>query len=138
MNPPQRGVTLIEIVLALGILAVALLSLIAVFVSGLKLADSSDQVTTASTIGQEFLELTKVRGYDQLAVGTFDGRTGDAQDPATGFPASPYPLVRRENRDFTLVVECADVGSTVRSVKVDVYWDVKSGGKVTFYTRVHR
>lgn len=124
--------------MALGIVTVALLSLMAVFISGLKLAEASDQVTTASTVGQEFLERTKAKGFDMLTLGTFDAKAGDLQAVDTGFPPSPYPSVRRENRDYTLVVECIEMTATIRSVKVDVYWDVKSSGKVTFYTRVHK
>ena len=52
----SRGLTLIEVVLSLGILSVVLLSLLAVFTSGLKLARSSDQATVATTVGQEFME----------------------------------------------------------------------------------
>lgn len=138
MRRPQKGVTLIEVMLALGILAVALLSLIAVFTSGLKLARASDQVTTASTVGQEFLELVKGKGYTQTAVGTYDGRVSTPQDTATGFPFAPYPSVKRESGDYTLVVDCQDVTSTIRGVKVEVYWDTQKGGKVTFYTQVHQ
>lgn len=138
MNPRIQGVTLIEVIMALGILAVAILGVMAVFISGLKLSKSSEQVTTASTVGQEFLELTKVRGYDGLMVGKFDGIVATPADPSTGFPVSPYPSVKRDHKDYILVVDCTDITPTIRGVKVDVYWDVKLGAKATFYTRVHK
>ena len=136
MTSSFRGVTVIEILLALGILSIALLSLLATFTSGLKLSQVSNEVTTATTVGQEFLELAKVRGYAQTAVGTFDGRVPDTS-AGVGFPYSPYPAVTRDGRTYTLVVSCSDVSATIRDIKVDVYWDNEATGKVSFYTRVH-
>ena len=133
----SRGLTLIEVVLSLGILSVVLLSLLAVFTSGLKLARSSDQATVATTVGQEFMELVRARGFGSTAVGVYDGRLNDPPDPSTGFPFTPYPAIAIDHETYTLVVTCEDVSPTLRSVKVDVYWDLVREGKLTFYTIVH-
>jgi prepilin-type N-terminal cleavage/methylation domain-containing protein len=137
MMATRKGVSLVEIVIALGILSIALLGLVATFTSGLKLAQVSNEVTTATTVGQEFLELVKARGYTQTATGTYDGRVPDPA-ASVGFPFAPYPTVKRNNQEYALVVTCSDVTTTIRDVRVDVYWEAQRESNISFYTRIHQ
>lgn len=126
-----------ETVLALGILAVALLGLISVFLAGVKAVQNSAQVTTATNVGREFLELVKARGYAGTALGVYSGLEPSQPDAATGFPFAPYPYVIIDGHEYILTVECRDISPTVRSVNVEVYWDLERRAKTSFQLWVH-
>ena len=118
------------------VLAVAILGLAAVFLSGLKMIGASSQLTGATNVGREFLETVKQGTYASTKVGQFDGGKPDAADAATGFPPAPYPTTMVDEHQYTLVVRCQDYSPTIRSIEVDVYWDRDS--KATFRTMVHQ
>lgn len=136
MRSAGRGVTLIEVLLAMSVLIVAILGLATVFISGLKLAQASNNLTAATNLGRELLETVKERGYSGTRVGLFDGRIPTPADAASGFPPAPYPAVTVDNHPYTLVIRCRDHSPTLRAVEVDVYWDEDS--KTTFSTMVHQ
>ncbi len=118
----RRGVTLLEIMLAVGIVAVAILALQAVFLNGLRQMAEAARITAATDVGRSFMESVKKAGYSTTAVGTFDGSVPDTPDAATGFPPPPYPKAPLNGQEFYLVVSCADYAPGLRSVRVDVHW----------------
>lgn len=136
MRRRDKGVTLIEVLIAMIVLAVAILGLAAVFISGLKIIDASSSLTGATNVGREFLETVKQGTYASTSVGQFDGRTPAPPDAATNFPPPPYPTTTVDDHTYTLVVRCQDYSPTLRTVEVDVYWDRDS--KATFRTMVHQ
>ena len=136
MTARARGVTLVEIILAIGVLAVAILGLATVFISGLKLVEASANLTSATNVGREFLETVKEHGYSGTRAGTFDGRTPTPPDARSGFPPAPYPKTTVDQHEYTLVVRCRDYSPTIRTIEVDVYWDRDS--KTSFSTMVHQ
>ncbi len=138
----SRALSLMEVILAIGILAVAVLALIQVFVSGLKLSARSLKVALATEVGREFMEVVRKRGHAMVAPGTYLGDVPTPPDATTGFPPPPYPVATMNQRDFVLVVRAAAVTPDVVSVQVDVY-AADSNGMVTgrpiqFGTWMHR
>ena len=127
----QRALTLLESIIAIGLLALATLSLLTVIVGGMKLMQRSNEMAAANDVAKSVLEAVKrdfrVEGMDALppAAYTFDGRIPDDADdtgPNT-FPPSPYPSIIVGGRQYSVVVEGQNEGPRVRRVKVSVYWD---------------
>ena len=127
-----KGVFLLEIIIALGVVVVAILGLMAAFTAGLKMMNESEKISAAT----EIVEQVKTTGYDKTTVGTYDGWIGEPADGTTGFPPAPYPQVKKQDQDYWLEVECAQVSPVVRMLSVDVHWD--SQGKVTLKTLMHQ
>lgn len=112
--------------IALGILAVAVLTIIATFTGALQLSSKSSEITAATGVGQDFLEAVRDSGYDFVPDGTFsfDGRRGD---PAIdGFPPDPYPVAQVDGRDYSLKVRVDPKGATLKVVSVEVFWGNQS------------
>ena len=119
--------------LALGILAVALLGLMSVFVSGLRLQSQAEEITAATQVGREFLERLKASGPTVPGAGLYDGWQPDARH-SSGFPPDPYPSTTVDGRDFRLTVEVADRSAGLKAVTVEVWWNRSE--KVTLETYV--
>lgn len=135
----RHGLTVLETLIAMGLLSVALLSLLLVFTQGMRWLRQSSQVTGATDVAREFLERVRANGYDQVTPGTYDGRLAvpTAPDPTTGFPPGPYPQGVRNNERYTLVVRADSSGlppNTV-AVKVDVYWNDQAKISLETYLR---
>lgn len=121
--------TLVEVVVAFGILAVAALALIAAFVSGMKLSAHSRDITIASEVAKQVLERTRdelrMFGFDYIPAGTysFDGRAGDFPIGIPPFPPGPYPTTRISDQDYFVVVTGEEPApGRLKNVRVDVYW----------------
>ncbi len=126
------GLSLLEVVIALGLLGVALLSILAVFVSGLRLQSQAEQVTEATQLARELLEEIKASPASVPNSGQFDGRIPDPRSGA--FPPDPYPGVTTSGGEFRLVVELSEKSPELLSVTVEVWWG--EGQKVTLQTYV--
>lgn len=122
MRSLNRGLTIAELVVSVGLLAVVGLALLAAFTAGLKLMQQSTNLTMATDLGREMLENINAGGYAQTALGTFDGRLGQKPDPATGFPGTPYPQGVRDGRNYDLKVRCSQHSFTTRQVMVEIRW----------------
>jgi type II secretory pathway pseudopilin PulG len=127
----QRALTLLEAIVAIGLLALATLSLLTVIVGGMKLMARSNEMAAANDVAKSTLEAIKrdfkLHEMDALPPGvyTFDGRISDPAD-STGpntFPPAPYPSVTVSGIQYNLVVEGLNEGTRIRRVKVSVYWD---------------
>lgn len=116
----RRGLNLAEVMLALGILAVAMLALIGVFTSGLRLLAQSRDAQTATQLARQLLEQVRVSGNVPHAALTFDGSIPTAQ--VAGFPPAPYPAATVANLPFTLVVTTQPIRPDFVAVRVVVRW----------------
>ncbi len=120
----KRALTLLEILLATFLIAVALLALVGVHLEGLRLTRQGREFTRATDLAGALLESVQDLGYDQIPPdGLFDGAKGD---PAVaGFPPSPYPGVTLDSQHFDLKVVAKSRDVHLKSVHVEVSW----GGK---------
>ncbi|MCZ6690653.1 MAG: prepilin-type N-terminal cleavage/methylation domain-containing protein [Planctomycetota bacterium] len=75
IRPRQRGVTLIELMIALSLLAVILASLLAVFDAILSLSQSGSNLTVATLDAQQVMEEAGRFEYDDLLTFTPTQRT---------------------------------------------------------------
>lgn len=135
----RRGLTLAEILIAIGLFAAVTLALGSLVISGLKLNRQGGEMSLATEFGREFLETVKQRGYPMISNGTFDGRLATPTPPvvATGFPPAPYPFpISPSNSKYRLVVVAGDFSPGVKSVQVDVWYAARS--KIRLYTLVHQ
>lgn len=126
------GVSLLEVLLALGILSVALLGIMGVYAIGMKQSVVAEQSFQATEMGSEILERVGELGFDDLPDTdvVFDGRRGD---PAvSGFPPAPYPT----RGDLKAEVYVDQLSPTLKSVCVKVYY--QSGRNVGFQTYFRR
>jgi len=116
----RLALTLAEVIIAVGLLGLATLSLMAVFIGGLRLMSRSEVRTSASNLGNAVLEsITDIGGFHAIpdTDRTFDGNVPDPT--SSGFPPSPYP----GNAEFTITVETKIVTASTRAVQVTVRWD---------------
>lgn len=118
-----------EIVLAFGLLAVAILALIAMFTSGVKLSAQARNITVATELGKQVIERArakvKLSGFSYLPAGTytFDGRAGDPIAGTPVFPPAPYPSTLVEHQEYFVVVSGAEPSADqLKNLRVDVYW----------------
>jgi prepilin-type N-terminal cleavage/methylation domain-containing protein len=75
-KPDQRGITMIELLVAMVLLAVALLALAASFPYALYGVVVSGSQATAVLLAQEAIERARSADYGQIASLSFDGSTG--------------------------------------------------------------
>ena len=103
-----QGFTLLEVIIAMFILVVALLSLVSVAITVIKGNTSSKEMTTATTLARDKLEATKNLSYANIAAGTeyFD---------ASGQAAGAYYT-------RTLAVSDGTPAANMRTVTVTVSW----------------
>lgn len=104
----ERGFTLLEIIIAMFILTVALLSLVSVTVMVIKGNSLSKQMTTATTLARDKLEATKNQSYTNIAAGT------ESFDPS-GLAAGTFYT-------RTLVVNNNTPANNMKTVTVTVSW----------------
>lgn len=126
----RRGLTLLEVLLATAILGFALLTLVGVFSSGLKLARQSREATAATSLARSCLERIRDLGFDRLPPGnlSFTGQ------PATGpFPPLPYPRQEVDGHLYTVNVTLTEAGLYLKEVRVQVGW---GQGSLLLATRV--
>ena len=128
--------TVAEVIMALGILSIAILAIVAGFIGALELNSRSVEMAVATQVGRDFLERVKEQGYDKVPDGTFsyDGANNDAPT-AQGFPPNPYPRTTANGREHSLLVQVGTKGATLRLVTVEVSWGNK--GRVILETYLY-
>ncbi len=115
----------------MGIVAVGLLTMVGVYLSGIRLMARGEQITVASETGRRFLEEVKAAGFDTIPNGNlhFDGRFNDPQQGS--FPPVPYPA----DGPYRLEVLTEQPGTRLKAVTVRVYYDGASHVVLETYVR---
>ena len=72
----QRGITMVELMIAMILMAIALLALAASFPYAMYAVVASGFQTTATLLAQEAIEQAKATDYSSIASLAFDGSTG--------------------------------------------------------------
>lgn len=103
--------------------SLALLAMIGVFFSGIRLMTQGESLTAATETGRAVLEQVKIYGYDAIpaAASEFDARRNDA--PVGGFPPAPYP--RDPVHGYPIRVRVAALRTDLKAVAVEVYFDAR-------------
>ena len=109
----QSGISLVELMVALLLLAVALMGLAAAFAPGRMAIQSGDQATTATFLARQMIEDMRDKAYDQDG----DELVSGADYPATtGYGGiTNYPNYRRT---ITFVNDSPEVGTKTATVQV--------------------
>lgn len=131
----RAGYSVMEALVAVGLLAVAALALLTVFIGGLKMMQRSNEMAAANDVARSVIEAIK-RDYalydDPLfppGAYSFDGRNPDDrfdEDPLVDpppYPPDPYPAVKVNGTEYKIVVSGHDEASRLKRVKVEVYWN---------------
>lgn len=112
----EKGVTLIELFIAIFILIVGVFAVLTIFPFGIKVMKSSEMSTKAVELAQEKIEETISQSYSDMALGTVN-------EPSL---PSPFNSFRREKKvnyvdPLNGMVESAtDKG--IKKIEVTVYW----------------
>lgn len=122
----RSGLTLAELVLALGLTVAVLISVAVVMSRGLSWLRQTRHRTVAQSAARDVLERVRLAGPAALPPdGVFDGKI---PTPRVGsFPPDPYFSIVESERLYTIRVAVSTVRPGLRSVQVDVSW----GGKAT-------
>lgn len=116
MRRRAPAISLIEIMLCIGLLAVLMVFVFSVIVGGLQMQTRAESVEQASSVAREQIESIKARPFE-IIEGSFDGKAGS---PALdGFPPPPYPSVIR-GAEYFLSVDVVAVDERVWYCKVAV------------------
>jgi len=108
--PNQQGLTLVEVVIAMGLVFMALLALSGLATVSLKGAATAKHLTTATVLAQEKLENVKLTGYNPDIVSRVE-----VDEPYESL--SDFPLYKRET---TIDPNNPTVG--LQKVTVTVLW----------------
>ena len=116
----NSGFTLIEIIIAIAIIAIGIFGVMSLVITVMKGNTLSKRVTTATTIAQEKLEDFKRMDYDDVNVGV----DAYATETTTTYDV-PY---------YRKVIVTSDPDIDIKTITVDVYWS--SGGTDTTHNNV--
>ena len=105
-NDNDSGFTLIEVLIAIVILSVGLLGMAALTVGVINGNKFSNELTTATTLAQDKMEVIRLDGYSDVAT--------EAKAPCD----SPYAEYDRE-----VSVSNDTPATNMKTITVKVYWD---------------
>jgi prepilin-type N-terminal cleavage/methylation domain-containing protein len=124
-NRNQKGLSLIEVLVTIFILAIILISLISVFIYGFNLLSRTKQVTFATQTAQEAIEFIRNMSFDDVQT-------------TTSFPAEINIPAYLNNGQGSLAIEDGP-GDDIKKLTVSITWDyrIKQMKKsiVTYMTR---
>lgn len=115
----ERAFTLAEVVVALALTALSVLCLISVLIGSLRLLETSQEVSEATSLGRQLME--KVQACRPLPEGEFDGRLHQPPN-AAGFPPPPYPGSKLKY-DYRARVLVRHLDAWRDSIRVDIFWN---------------
>ncbi|MGE0493366.1 MAG: prepilin-type N-terminal cleavage/methylation domain-containing protein [Vulcanimicrobiota bacterium] len=119
-HPVGKGFTLVEVLIVAAVGAVALLTLIGVFLLGYRWSTESQSRLLAAQLARNGLEAVRATPFEDLpdTARTFDG---SRSDPADGpFPPAPYPSLSLDGQEFTFVYVIEPLSDRARDVRVEV------------------
>jgi general secretion pathway protein I len=119
-TPPARGFTILEVLVAIVVLAVALGSLMQIFSGGLREAQVADEYARATQVAQS--KLAGVTAVEKIAEGSF---AGEEDGFAWKLSVSPYD----EREESPEADRNKDYGVRVRLLKAEstVAWKASDG-----------
>ena len=119
-----RGVSLIEVIIALGILGFGMLGMAAAQISSYRFSDSSNERMLAARLAQQQIEIFQSMSTASLEV----IRAAGVNDPLN--PIDPDPndqAVMAFNRTWTILQDTPELG--VYTIRVNVNWVGNAGAQ---------
>lgn len=114
-----EGLSLIEAILAIGIITIILLFTIQLFPFSLKLSKIGEQNTIAANLAQAKIEEIFSLGYENIGVGTIE-----AKHRLSNNPENPFYQYQRETQveyvDGNLNNSNVDTG--MKKINITIYW----------------
>jgi Tfp pilus assembly protein PilV len=121
----EAAFSLAEVLIALALTAISVLSLVTVLLGGMRLLETSQEVAEATGVGRELMEAIKARKYTSMPRNaSFDGAVPDAP-MAGGFPPAPYPAKQLKYL-YKTKVEVRALDDRLNVVTVHVSWNRQS------------
>lgn len=133
----KRAFSTAEVLLALGLISIALLTVIGLFTSSFRLLNRTSDFTIATEIARDVIERSKLLGKDAPPPidTTYDGTIPtDPED--SGFPPKPYPSVEREGIVFFITVEVAPAPDTLQAKVLTVWVRWNTDREITLQTYI--
>ncbi|MBX3172571.1 MAG: prepilin-type N-terminal cleavage/methylation domain-containing protein [Candidatus Eremiobacteraeota bacterium] len=120
----QRGLTLLEVLISLGLVAIALIAIVTVFLTGLRSTRVKEQTAVATDLCRQVLERSKGLGGLPTSTMIFDGSVPTAA--VGGFPPGPYPGTQVDGQQYVLRVDVKPKAGEpdVYIVHVSARWSV--------------
>ncbi|MCE7869252.1 hypothetical protein DYH09_02620 [bacterium CPR1] len=109
-----------EVLIALAIASLAILTMVGVFAGGLQLLTAGKELAVSTGVGRELMEQMKLLPFAEIAEGTFDG--GLPTPPVANFPPSPYPTREVSGMRYTYRVIVSVVRPNLKSITTEVLW----------------
>ena len=109
----RKGFTLIEVIMAMAIMAVGIIGVVRLLPVGLRASKSSEMMSRAAFLAQEKLEELKLAGFDALSAPDFplEGEEKDYSWTAQASEVSLEGLASTEDiRQLTLTVSWQEKG----------------------------
>lgn len=119
LSPNNYGISLLEAIIAIAVLALAILSITQVFPLVLKMSRIAEQTTIAANLAQAQAEYLHYLSYDGITAGVFEARHRLATDPANPF----YQYERQtvvNYVDGNLANSATDTG--LKKISITIYW----------------
>lgn len=134
----QQGFSLMEIIVAFGVLALGLISLAGAFPFGVKINKESENQSSASYVAQQKLEELISMPYSEIATGTIETRHAVTSDPVSDlFRFDRETIINLV--DINLQSTTTDLG--LKKITVNVYYMNSVGRnekKVSSYMLISR
>ncbi|MFA6594440.1 MAG: hypothetical protein WCT16_04275 [Candidatus Buchananbacteria bacterium] len=117
--PTKAGISILEAIIAIAVLAMAILGIIQIFPLALKMSRIAEQTTVAANLAQAQAETVYSWDYDEIGVGTIEARHRLASDSSNPF----YKFERQTIVDYVdgdLNDSATDTG--LKKISITVYW----------------
>lgn len=115
----QRGLSIIEALLAVAVLMIGVLVAINIFPPALKISKNAEQETIAANLAQAKIEEMFSLGYDNISIGTIE-----AKHRLAASEANPFYFYQRQTTvtyvDSNLNVSGSATG--LKKITVTMYW----------------
>lgn len=121
----QKGISIIEAMLAVAILMIGILVTINIFPAALKISKNAEQETVAANLAQAKIEEMFSLGYENITIGTIETKHRLSADSANPF----YNFQRQTVTTYVDGNLANSVAATgLKKVSVTVYWIAPSLG----------
>lgn len=118
-NTKNKGFTILEVIIALGILSVSLLVIINLFPKGIKMTRESKEISVATNLAKERIEELISESYENIPTGTIDVKARLDNNPQNQFYIYQREALA-EYVDSDLATSVSDTG--LKKITVSVYW----------------